>query len=236
MPTREPHLLRSMSHREPEAALSMDRRWLAYVSDESGRQEVYVERFQTEPPSRQQRWQASSNGGRFPHWRPDNQELFYVASDGELMSVTIKASSESLDLGSPRALFSLPAVFNGSYTYDVAPDGQRFLVSAVSTRRGHEPLSVIVNWPAALIRSQSLNYPNWKPKSPIGPPTINFAFDKDLLCHGMLADGTTCRLSQHEFIRPLLAGFFGKKPIERNLSIVRMTVLAGFDLLFGLQS
>jgi eukaryotic-like serine/threonine-protein kinase len=159
MPTREPHLLRSMSHREPEAALSMDRRWLAYVSDESGRQEVYVERFQTEPPSRQQRWQASSNGGRFPHWRPDNQELFYVASDGELMSVTIKASPESLDLGSPRALFSLPAVFNGSYTYDVAPEGQRFLVSAVSTRRGHEPLSVIVNWPAALIRGQTSKLP-----------------------------------------------------------------------------
>jgi hypothetical protein len=52
----------------------------------------------------------------------------------------------------------------------------------------------------------------------------------------MLADGTTCRLSQHELRRPVLAGFFGKKPIERNLSIIRMTVLAGFDLLFGLQS
>jgi hypothetical protein len=52
----------------------------------------------------------------------------------------------------------------------------------------------------------------------------------------MLANGTTWRLSQHEFILPVLAGFFGKKPIERNLSIVRMTVLAGFDLLFGLQS
>jgi hypothetical protein len=52
----------------------------------------------------------------------------------------------------------------------------------------------------------------------------------------MLADGKNCRLSQHEFRRPVLAGFFGKKPIERNLSIVRMTVLAGFDLLFGLQS
>jgi hypothetical protein len=52
----------------------------------------------------------------------------------------------------------------------------------------------------------------------------------------MLADGKNCRLSQHEFRRPVLAGFFGKKPIEKNLSIVRMTVLAGFDLLFGLQS
>jgi hypothetical protein len=52
----------------------------------------------------------------------------------------------------------------------------------------------------------------------------------------MLAEGTTCRLSQHELTRPVLAGFFGKKPIERNLSIIRMTVLAGCDLLFGLQS
>ena len=125
-PTSEPRLLRSITHREPEAALSVDGRWLAYVSDESGRQEVYVERFETEPSGRQRRWQASSNGGTFPRWGPDNQELFYVASDGELMSVTIKASSESLDLGSPRALFSLPAVFNGSYAYDIAPDGNDF--------------------------------------------------------------------------------------------------------------
>jgi hypothetical protein len=58
----------------------------------------------------------------------------------------LKPGWESLELASPRSLFALPAVFNGNYSYDVAPDGQRFLVLALSSRRGHEPLSAIVNW------------------------------------------------------------------------------------------
>jgi Tol biopolymer transport system component len=149
---RETRLLRSVSSREPEAALSTDSRWLAYASDESGRLEVYVQRFGINRSGPEKRWQISGNGGNFPRWRRDMQELFYVASDGELMSVPIKLSAESLDPAPPHTLFSLPAVFNGSYSYDVAPDGQRFLVLALSSRRGREPLSMIVNWPAALIR------------------------------------------------------------------------------------
>jgi Tol biopolymer transport system component len=146
----QPRLLRSSSHREPEAQVSADGRWLAYASDESGRLEVYVQRFQIELSGQERRWQVSSNGGTFPRWRRDGQELFYVASNGELMSVAVKPDLESLELAPPQSLFSLPAVFNSLYAYDVAPDGQRFLVVALSSRRGREPLSVIVNWPAAL--------------------------------------------------------------------------------------
>src|SRR5262249_25281915 len=80
-----------------------------------------------EPSGHEQRWQVSSNGGTFPRWSRDNKELFYMASDGELMSVPVKPGSEAIELASPRSLFALPAVFNGNYSYDVAPDGQRFL-------------------------------------------------------------------------------------------------------------
>src|SRR5262249_37764221 len=69
--------------------------------------------------------------------------------------VAIKPSPPSLELGSPRALFSLQAVFNGSYSCDVAPDGPRILVFAFSNRRRHGPLSVIVNWPGLVRGSRS---------------------------------------------------------------------------------
>ena len=148
--TAAPRVLRSSSHREPEADLSPDGKWFAYASDEGGAMEVFVQPFIAESPQRERRWQVSSRGGSFPRWRYDGRELFYISSNGELMSVDVKSGSDNLELGSPRPLFSLPAVFNGSYSYDVAPDGQRFLVVAGSSRRGREPLSVIVNWPAAL--------------------------------------------------------------------------------------
>ena len=112
--------------------------------------EVFIQRFIADRSQGERRWQVSSRGGNFPRWRKDGRELFYVSSNGELMSVEVKSAPDNLELGSPRPLFSLPAVFNASYAYDVAPDGQRFIVVAGSSRRGREPLSVIVNWPAAL--------------------------------------------------------------------------------------
>jgi len=150
----KPRVVRSSSHSEPEADLSPDGRWFAYASEQGNRLEVYVEPFNTQSAARQQRWQVSTKGGTFPRWRRDGQELFYVSNDGELMSVTVRALAESINLTAPRPLFSLPAVFNGSYSYDVGLDGQRFLVSAVSPRRGREPMSVIVNWPALLSRKR----------------------------------------------------------------------------------
>jgi len=151
-PGNKPSVLRTHTHREPEAQISPDGRWFAYASDESKRLEIYVESFNVQPHERGQRWQVSSKGGTFPRWRPDGRELFYVSTDGELMSVDVQTKAESIELTPPRSLFSLPAVFNGSYSYDTGADGERFLIIAVSSRRGREPLSVIVNWPALLSR------------------------------------------------------------------------------------
>jgi hypothetical protein len=66
------------------------------------------------------------------------------------MSVSIKVSASALEIGPPRPLFPLPTLYAGMYSYDVAQDGLRFLVVGPSSSRGREPLSVIVNWPAAL--------------------------------------------------------------------------------------
>jgi hypothetical protein len=134
------------------AKVSADGQWLAYASDETGTSEIHVEPFGAAQQGGHQRLQASSRGGSFPRWRRDDQELFYVSAAGQLMSVPVRHGTIGLELGAPRGLFSLPTVYNAGYSYDVAPDGERFLVVAPSTESSRAPLSVIVNWPTALDR------------------------------------------------------------------------------------
>ncbi len=137
--------LLNTSSDEQHAAVSADGHWLAYVTDESGRFEVYAQRFEGGP-----RVQVSSQGGNTPKWREDGKELFYEAVDGSVVSVAVNPLGNRLDLSPPRTLFALPAHYVGGYSYDVAPDGQRFLVLAPYSRRPDEPLTVVVNWPALI--------------------------------------------------------------------------------------
>jgi Tol biopolymer transport system component len=134
--------------REGPSQFSPDGKWIAYTSDESGRNEVYVQGF----PAGGSKWQVSSNGGDWVRWRKDGQELFYVAPDRTVMSVVVIPSSSSLEFGTSSALFALPATFdiNVTYPYDVMPDGQRFLALDPATDAEEPPLTVIVNWRADL--------------------------------------------------------------------------------------
>jgi hypothetical protein len=124
-------------------------RWVAYVSDESGRGEVYIQSF----PEPRGKWPISTGGGRNPRWGRDGRELYYVAPDDKLMAVSLKVGLDTVEASEPRALFTVPwdaAAFASAY--DVAPDGQRFLVRA-APETGSQPLQVIVNWPALLKKS-----------------------------------------------------------------------------------
>jgi eukaryotic-like serine/threonine-protein kinase len=116
------------------------------VSDESGKWEVYVQPFLS-PGGK---WQISSAGGKQPQWSHDGRELFYVAPDQTLMTVPVHPG-QSLDPGTAKQLFQLHAAsdFFGS-SYDVAADGQRFLVSTLVGEEASPPLNVIVNWTEAL--------------------------------------------------------------------------------------
>ncbi len=123
-------------------------RWMAYSSDETGQDEVYVKTF----PAGDRKWQVSIGGGWLPHWRHDGRELFFVAPDSKLMAVEIVAG-QSFASGPPRALFgttivrfSYPALPGNSYA--VSRDGQRFLVN--STIRKASPQSITVVLPSAL--------------------------------------------------------------------------------------
>ena len=113
---------------------SPDGRWLAYVSTESGRNEVYVQPY----PGPGERHLISTNGGWQPAWSGSGRELFYVQSGAvggggvpTLMSVKI-ATAPAFQAGTPEALFESADLRTAwGRSYDVAPDGQRFLLTLI---------------------------------------------------------------------------------------------------------
>ena len=133
--------------------LSPDGHWMAYMSDESGRPEVYTRSF----PSGENPIKISIDGGDQPRWRGDGAELFFVAADGKVMSVPMKLSAglkPTLTPGAPQALFAAPPVAHyniEAFDYDVTPDGNRFLLNgAVRATSSISPLDVVLNWDATL--------------------------------------------------------------------------------------
>jgi Tol biopolymer transport system component/tRNA A-37 threonylcarbamoyl transferase component Bud32 len=142
-----PAVLLHSEGNEVDGRVSPDGRWIAYASDESGRWQVYVASF----PSPGGRWQISSDGGTQPVWRRDGRELFYLGADRKLMAVPITAGPR-FGFGPPHALFQTRARYTGNIAYDVAPDGQRFLVNTLVGSEAIPPITVVMNWTAALSR------------------------------------------------------------------------------------
>lgn len=130
---------------EGQGRFSSDGRWVAYVSNESGRSEVYVAPF----PGPGGKWQVSTTGGVWPRWQHNGKELFYRAPDNRLMVAEVNGSGSAFAVGAVRPLFTLPA-FGGGSAYDATPDGQRFLVNAPSEQSTAVPITLVVNWPALL--------------------------------------------------------------------------------------
>jgi eukaryotic-like serine/threonine-protein kinase len=125
---------------------SPDSHWFAYTSNESGRNEVYVQNF---PPAGG-KWQVSTNGGAQPRWSRDGKQLYYVASDRKLMVVNVTLGS-SFQMGTPTALFQTRVFrFNSPNRYAVSNDGHRFLVNSSGEEVNQTPFTVVLNWPASL--------------------------------------------------------------------------------------
>jgi len=136
---------RSTAFSETGGTLSPDGRWIAYVSNESGRFEVYVQPF----PGPGGRWQVSDGGGEGMRWRADGRELYYVAPGGRIMAVEIQAVGERFEVGPPRFLFQTKPPRLPGAQYDPSPDGQRFLVN-VSEEDRSLPVTVVLNWLAGV--------------------------------------------------------------------------------------
>jgi serine/threonine protein kinase len=122
--------------------ISPDGRWLAYVSDESGKPEIYAQAF----PSPGGNIQISANGGAQPRWRQDGKELFYIGGDGKVWAVGIK-SGRTLEPSLPKPLFETHLRdFGDRYDYAVSADGQRFLVNTIVESQEAPAVHLIFNW------------------------------------------------------------------------------------------
>jgi serine/threonine-protein kinase len=124
-------------------ALSPDSRWIAYVSNESGREEVYVRPF---PESDRAKWQVSVNGGTEPRWAHSGRELFYRTPRGELV-VRDVGGERTFDMGPPEILFDASRFAGDNYhaIYDLTPDDREFVM--IGTNESiREDLILVFNW------------------------------------------------------------------------------------------
>jgi eukaryotic-like serine/threonine-protein kinase len=124
--------------------VSSDGRWVAYVSDESGQQEVYITSF----PEGKGKWRVSANSGAYPAWSGSGKELFFesIANDFLVCSVTLKGSE--IIVGTPEHLFhtSTPGI---GISFDAFSDGKRLLMNR-SEEEAQAPLQLVTNWLAQL--------------------------------------------------------------------------------------
>jgi Tol biopolymer transport system component len=136
---------------ETDGQFSPDARWVAYTSNESGTDEIYVVPFHGRPISPSDtgvsgKWQLSISGGRWPRWRRDGRELFYMALDNRLMVVRVSSSGSKFQIGKALALFQANPAFY-SFSFDVSPDGNRFIVNTAAPEIT-APITLVENWPS----------------------------------------------------------------------------------------
>ena len=145
-PTEIRPLLQTSAY-EGGARLSPDGRWLVYISNESGQNEVYLRPF----PALDRRWTISTQGGTQALWNPNGKEIFYRNGD-KMMSVDLTNTPE-VKLSAPRVLFEQRYAFGAGITmanYDVTRDGQRFIM--VKDESGAARLNIVLNWLSELTR------------------------------------------------------------------------------------
>jgi len=130
---------------ELNAEISPNGRWLAYESDTSGQREIYVRPF---PNVEDGHWLISKGGGERPLWAPDGRELFYLVPGTKLMAVDVQTETSF-------AAGNAEVVFEGRYsegpfgrTYDISPDGKRFLMikESGSNETPSTELILVLNW------------------------------------------------------------------------------------------
>jgi Tol biopolymer transport system component len=147
---RKPWVFLKTSFNEKLGAFSPDGRWVAYMSDETGRMEIYIRPFGGSAASgAAAQWQVSTAGGVFPKWRSDGRELYYLGPTSEMMAAPIMATGTTLTPGAPVALFHT-RIYGGGIDnlqgrqYDVSRDGRFLINTELDDPSG--PITLLQNW------------------------------------------------------------------------------------------
>ena len=134
---------------EAQARLSPNGRWLAYISNETGQFEVYVESF---PPTGA-KLAISIGGGSQPQWRADGRELYYYSPNRKLMAAEVNGEGPTFNVGPTQPLFDIRVSgagidqsFPGNGYYTPTRDGKRFLVPTLLQTPERQQINVIINW------------------------------------------------------------------------------------------
>jgi Tol biopolymer transport system component len=138
---------------EAQARVSPNGRWVAYISNETGKFEVYITTF----PVAGSKVAVSVGGGSQPQWRADGQELYYYSPTRKLMAVEVNSNSPTFRVGIARPLFDIRTLgaaidqtFAGNGYYTSARNGNRFLVPSIPQTPERQQINVIANWTAEL--------------------------------------------------------------------------------------
>jgi Tol biopolymer transport system component len=138
---------------EQMATIAPNGRWIAYTSSETGGYQIYVQPspLSGAPPGK---WQVSTDPGTEPRWRRDGRELYYRNRDA-IMAVPVKTDGQTFESGAPAKLFDAPHGRSQRNTYDVSPDGQRFILEVFETSNAIEAPVVLANWTGLLKRGDA---------------------------------------------------------------------------------
>ena len=143
-PKSEPIAFQKTRFNEAGGRISPDNKWVAYTSDESGENEVYLKRLAS-PES--DAWKISSDGAFSPEWGSDGTELFYVNRNNQMMLVRLRFAGLRGEAISAKPLFTMPAF---SLEYDISPDGKYFVITRSLEMKKFPPMSLVVNWKALI--------------------------------------------------------------------------------------
>jgi Tol biopolymer transport system component len=139
---KKPYAYLNSEFAEANARLSPSVQWLAYSSDQSKRNEVYVQTF----PQHGGIWQISIGGGDYPVWSRDGRELYFISADRKLMALEVRGSGAKFEAGVPKPLFEVRAP---GY-YDVGKDGRFLMLIPQEQVATNIPITVVQNWQAGL--------------------------------------------------------------------------------------
>jgi Tol biopolymer transport system component len=158
MPTfgdKKEYQLVNSAFNEQTPHLSPNGRWLAYNSDETGNGEIYVQSFSSDGKLGTDKKRLSTNGGFYPVWRHDGNEIFFVAADGQMMAATVKTGGTEFEFEAPKPLFKTRMLSSTTnfHEFDVSPDGQRFLIGTLVGDTKAPAPTVIWNW-TSLLKTQ----------------------------------------------------------------------------------